>query len=657
MPYNPDGTHVFSTPIIAQQPTDGVHIMTADGNTFTDDKFKRLTTSVNATFKLYKGLTLHANYSFRYDTQDKVVRTAPAEYSTEPGVIIPVTGDLFKNKLRQRNNSEYYHMVDAYLSYDNTFNHHHIRGLVGFNYEQDYQKNLYSTMMDIQSNNLNDFNLGNHTEGVSLEGGQYEWALESFFGRVGYDWKGRYLAEVNLRWDASSRFRRDKRAAVFPSVSAGWRVSEEPFFAPIRNTFSNFKIRGSFGSLGNQAISSPYPYIQTLDLLQQNYLVNGEFLTYASVSAPTAGNFTWETVVHGNLGLDLGFFNNRLTFAGDLYIRDTKDMLVPGKTLPGVYGAASPKENAADLRTKGYELTLSWNDKFNLAGKPFTYGVSFALGDNISKITKYDNPTKDFNVSQYYEGMTIGEIWGYKIDGLFKTDEEAAAYQAEIDHSLIAKNILQTATGKYKGLKAGDPKFVDLDGNGRIDDGEKTADNRGDMVIIGNKEPRYLYNANIGLSWNGIDISAFFQGVGRQHRYPDGNNMMFWGGFARPYSSFVPANFLDNVWSEENPDAYLPKIRGYAAQGDRSLGHKNDRYLQNIAYCRLKNLTVGYTLPSEWTSKIKIDRLRVYFSGDNLFTWTKLKSDYIDPEQITVNSDARTYPFSKVFSFGLDITF
>ena len=144
---------------------------------------------MNATFKLYKGLTLHANYSFRYDTQDKVVRTAPAEYSTEPGVIIPVTGDLFKNKLRQRNNSEYYHMVDAYLSYDNTFNHHHIRGLVGFNYEQDYQKNLYSTMMDIQSNNLNDFNLGNHTEGVSLEGGQYEWALESFFGRVGYDWK------------------------------------------------------------------------------------------------------------------------------------------------------------------------------------------------------------------------------------------------------------------------------------------------------------------------------------------------------------------------------------------------------------------------------------------------------------------------------------
>ena len=221
----------------------------------------------------------------------------------------------------------------------------------------------------------------------------------------------------------------------------------------------------------------------------------------------------------------------------------------------------------------------------------------------------------------------------------------------------VCKNIFVTAVGDYKGLQAGDPRFVDIDGSGRIDDGEKTADNRGDMVIIGNKEPRYLYNANIGLSWNGIDISAFFQGVGRQHRYPDGNNMMFWGGFARPYSSFVPANFLDNVWSEENPNAYLPKIRGYAAQGDRSLGHKNDRYLQNIAYCRLKNLTVGYTLPSEWTSKIKIDRLRVYFSGDNLFTWTKLKSDYIDPEQITVNSDARTYPFSKVFSFGLDITF
>ena len=340
-----------------------------------------------------------------------------------------------------------------------------------------------------------------------------------------------------------------------------------------------------------------------------------------------------------------------------MYIRDTKDMLVPGKTLPATYGTSSPQENAADLRTKGYELTISWNDKFNLAGKPFTYGVSFSLGDNISKITKYDNPTKDFNVSSYYEGMTIGEIWGYTIDGLFQSDEEAAAYQAQVDHSLIAKNILQTAVGEYKGLKAGDPRFVDLDGNGRIDDGAKTADNRGDMRIIGNSRPRYNYSGNINFGWLGFDFSAFFQGIGRQQIYPGTDAMLFWGGFARPYSSFTPIDFLDNVWSEDNPDAYFPKIRGYAAQGDRHLAYVNNRYLQNLAYCRLKNVTFGYTLPQSLTQKAKIDRVRVYFSGDNLLTWTALKSKYIDPEQFSNDRNARVYPYAKTFSFGIDITF
>ena len=655
MPYNPDGTHVFSTPIIAQQPTDGVHIMTADGNTFTDDKFKRLTTSVNATFKLYKGLTLHANYSFRYDTQDKVVRTAPAEYSTEPGVIIPVTGDLFKNKLRQRNNSEYYHMVDAYLSYDNTFNHHHIRGLVGFNYEQDYQKNLYSTMMDIQSNNLNDFNLGNHTEGVSLEGGQYEWALESFFGRVGYDWKGRYLAEVNLRWDASSRFRRDKRAAVFPSVSAGWRVSEEPFFAPIRNTFSNFKIRGSFGSLGNQAISSPYPYIQTLDLLQQNYLVNGEFLTYASVSAPTAGNFTWETVVHGNLGLDLGFFNNRLTFAGDLYIRDTKDMLTAGIALPATYGADSPKMNSADLRTKGYELSLNWRDEFQLLRRPFSYSVTLTFNDYVSNITKFDNPDRSF-AKKYYEGMRWGEIWGYRIDGLFASDEEARNYP--VDQTTV-NEIINASAGAEKGLRAGDLKFRDLDGNNVISIGKNTVDDPGDREIIGNSQPRYHYGATLALQWAGIDFSIFFQGIGRQDWYPAANALAFWGPYARPYATYLPKNFHTQIWSEENPNSYFPRPRGYTAlQGtNRELTAVNDRYLQNIGYCRLKNLTVGYTLPRQWTRKALIESLRIYFTGENLFTWSGIRSDYIDPEMAATNGNLRLYPWQRTYMFGVDVTF
>ena len=217
---------------------------------------------------------------------------------------------------------------------------------------------------------------------------------------------------------------------------------------------------------------------------------------------------------------------------------------------------------------------------------------------------------------------------------------------------------MQTATGKYKGLKAGDPKFVDLDGNGRIDDGEKTANNRGDMRVIRQLPPplqlqrkhqprleRVRYFGLLSRCRSSAPLPR------RQRHAPSG------GGYARPDSSFVPEHFLDDVWSEDNPDAYFPKLRGYAAQGDRHLAKVNNRYLQNTAYCRLKNLTVGYTLPVDLTRKARIDRVRVYFSGDNLVTWTALKSKYIDPEQFSTDGSARVYPFAKTFSFGLDITF
>lgn len=658
MPYNPDGTHVFSNPIIGQQPTDGVHIMTADGNSKSVEDKKQMTYTVGATFKIYKGLSFNANYSFKYNTVDYMERTAKSQFSQYPGVLEDADGSLFKNKLRQLNEKVYYHSADAYFNYEQSFGGHNLRAVAGFNYEQNAYKRIYATKLNIQSDNLNDFNLGDISKDVTLEGGQNEWALLGYFGRLGYDWKGKYLAEFNVRWDASSRFPKGQRSGTFPSFSAGWRASEEKFFEPIRNVVSNLKIRGSIGSLGNQAVKDCYPYLQTLTMAYfDGYLLDGDRLTYASVTPPPAGDQTWETIIHKNVGVDLGFFNNRLTYSADVFIRDTRDMLIAGKALPGVYGTTSPKENAADLRTKGFEMTLSWNDSFTLLDKPFSYNVSLSLADSRSHITKYDNPLKEFSKSNYYVGMEIGEIWGYHVTGLFGTDEEAKAYQGAIDHSYVCKNILETAIGENKGLKAGDMIFADLDESGRIDDGKKTADDRGDMRIIGNSRPRYTYSGNLGFNWYGFDCSAFFQGVGRQNRYPGGNAMLFWGGFARPYASFTPIDFTDNIWTEENPDAYFPRMRGYAAQGDRSLAKANDRYLQNLAYCRLKNLTVGYTLPAQWTTKVGMERVRFYFSGDNLLTWTKLKTKYIDPEQFSADADARVYPYAKTFSFGLDVTF
>ena len=218
------------------------------------------------------------------------------------------------------------------------------------------------------------------------------------------------------------------------------------------------------------------------------------------------------------------------------------------------------------------------------------------------------------------------------------------------------------ATGAYgKGVRAGDPRYLDLDNSGRVDGGKGTLEDPGDRRVIGNSTPRYHYSAGLNLSWNGLDISAFFQGIGSMDWYPGADNQRFWGAYSRPYQTFIPRNFMSRVWSEEHPDAYFPRARAYAALNttNGTVYYTNNRYMQNLAYCRLKNLTIGYTLPELLTSKVGIRTCRLYVSGENLFTWTALKSDFLDPEQAAAasNKNANVYPWCKTYSVGLNLTF
>ena len=333
-------------------------------------------------------------------------------------------------------------------------------------------------------------------------------------------------------------------------------------------------------------------------------------------------------------------------------------MLTDGMALPGVYGADSPSMNSAELRTKGYELSVSWRDQFKLAGKPFEYSVGFNLSDYKSVITKYDNnPNKsltNLTKGDYYVGMEIGEIWGFKTDGFFKTTEEAQAYAKEVD--------LSYSTGRLTGgWQAGDLKFVDLDGNGVWGVGNDTVDKPGDRTILGNSLPTLSYGINASIRWMGFDASVFFQGTGNHYWYPHGEMMPFWGCYSYPYLSYLPTDFLGKVWAEDNPNSYFPRARAYSSSGGY-LSKVNDRYLQNIRYLRLKNLTVGYTIPATLTKKAGIDQIRIYFSGENLCYWSPLKknSKYVDPEAAInrsgVNNNAY-YPWAKTFMFGIDITF
>ncbi|MGN6509067.1 MAG: SusC/RagA family TonB-linked outer membrane protein, partial [Chitinophaga sp.] len=304
----------------------------------------------------------------------------------------------------------------------------------------------------------------------------------------------------------------------------------------------------------------------------------------------------------------------------------------------------------------GFELSISYNDQFDVAGKPFIWSLGANLSDYKSVITKYDNPT--FRLNDYYVGQEYGAMWGYVTDGYFNTDEEALSWQAKVDQSLVGSSI-KSANGEWKNLHAGDLKFKDLDSNGIINPGLNTLDNHGDLVYLGNNQIRFPYGFNGSASWNNFDLSFFFQGIGKKNWYPGANADKFWGPYSRPYYSFIPENFTDLVWTpEKGQSSYFPRLRGYIAlNGNNPLTNVNDKYMQDLAYLRLKNVTLGYSLPDNVLRRVKLSRCRFYISGDNLLTWTKLESDYIDPEQAAADANGRVYPFGKVFSAGLDISF
>ena len=378
------------------------------------------------------------------------------------------------------------------------------------------------------------------------------------------------------------------------------------------------------------------------------------------VSTPGAitEGLTWETVITYNLGFDLGFLSNRLTASADFYIRDTKDMLTSSQELPAVFGTSSPKINGADLRTKGYEITLTWKDQVKLAGRPFYYSVSGSLGDYVTTITKFDNPTK--SLSQHYVGKRLGEIWGYQVEGLFKTDAEAADYQARINDRAVNNSVYSCGVAALAKLKAGDVKFVDRNGDGVINTGDNTVGKPGDRYIIGNSLPRYTYSFRGDIDWYGFNLSVFFQGIGHCDWMPPKTCSYFWSLYGFPASSFVPTDFESKTWTEDRRNAYFPRRRGYTTYSGSALGVNTDRYLQNAAYIRLKNITLGYTLPIKQNKAV--EKIRIYATGENLWYWSPMKrhSKYIDPEVATASSnqsDDCIYPFSRTVSLGIDITF
>ncbi len=535
--------------------------------------------------------------------------------------------------------TEDYFTTNIYTDYSRTFGDHYFRVMGGFNAELTKTDSMSGQGDELTSPTTP--YLDQTQDQFKAYGGRAENSVAGFFGRINYNYKERYMVEINGRYDGSSRFVGDKRWGFFPSFSAGWNIAKESFFGKLSDYISTLKLRGSWGQLGNTNTNDAwYPFFQTMPVGKANgsWLINGKKPNTASLPGIVSAKKTWETIETWDVGLDWAALDNRLTGSFDYFTRYTYDMIGPAPELPAVLGTAPPKINNADMKSYGFELELGWRDRI----KDFSYGVKFVLSDAQQVVMRYPNDAKTLNA--YYDGRKLGDIWGYQTVGIAQTQEQMDAH--------LANNRPNWGSN----WSAGDVMYADLNGDGKVNGGANTLDDPGDLRIIGNQTPRYNFGLTLDAAWKGIDISLFFQGIGKRDWWVSGP--YFWGASGGMWQS---AGFKDHwdFWRGpgdplgENMDAYYPRASFDGSKNQQT----QSGYLQSAAYIRLKNMQLGYTLPKAWTQKAGLSSVRVYFSGDNLLTFTSMMKIF-DPETIDgAWGQGKLYPLCKTISFGLNVNF
>ena len=559
------------------------------------------------------------------------------------------------SRVYEEHRKDNYWNINVYTDYTYTLNEkHNFHGLLGFQAEELNKKGFDLTTYGIIVPELPDVDittgLDNKGNPISptVGGSRASWSTAGFFARFNYDYEGKYLAEVNLRYDGTSRFRRDQRWNLFPSFSLGWNIARENFWEPLSDKVNSLKLRFSYGELGNQNTTNWYQTYQVINVnaASGTWLQGGLKPTIAFAPNLVSTSLGWETIRTYNVGLDFGLFNNRLRGSFDYFIRNTNDMVGNAPELPNILGTAGPVTNNTDLRTQGWELELGWNDRLN---NGLGYSVRMTLSDAKTKITHYpNNPTNA--IGQTLEGHELGEIWGYETIGIAKTQEEMDAHLSSLP------NGGQDALGTN--WSAGDIMYADLNGDGKISAGGSTLADPGDKKVIGNETPRYLFGLDLSADWKGFDFRAFFQGVLKRDYWQ--GSYYFWGAYNGIWGSTGLVEHKDFFLAEPyeafeaNTEAYYP--RPLFAEGKKNR-ETQTRYLQDASYIRLKNLQLGYTLPSSLTQKIGIQKLRLYVSGENLLTFTNMVNMF-DPETVDGGDDnGNAYPLSRTISVGVNLTF
>lgn len=578
-----------------------------------------------------KGLKIRSDFSYNIfnrmyqDVQSKI-EIVDANLLAANLISNGFSGDDW---IRNENTYNQYYVFNAFAEYKLPLSvNHNMTAMVGFNQERGQNRFAGAQARGLITPLVTDLNA---TTGVQQTfGSKSHVALRGAFYRLNYNYRERYLIELNGRYDGTSRFPQDSRFGFFPSFSAGWRISNENFMAGTSKWLDNLKIRASYGTLGNQLLGNNfYPYVSTMGTGQSPYIFGTGTIPVVTAAGLVSPSLTWETVVSKNIGLDFTMLKGRLDASFDLFTRDTKDMLM-NVTYPAILGTNAPQENAADLRTKGWELSMTWRDRIK---KDWNYDVTLALSDWTAEITKFNNPTGAIN--NYRVGQQLGEIWGFETVGIFQTADD------------VAKAPKQTNIGNN--WRAGDIQYADINGDGNITLGNNTVGNPGDRKIIGNSTPRYSFGINSGISYKNFRLGLFFQGIGKKDHWPTSDN---WTWFFPFNAGHVERYYITDTWREDNRDAYFPAA--HISTNDKKNVQVQSRYLQSAAYIRLKNITFSYDLPQNLIKKIGVGRAQVFATGMNLWEYTKMRKP-LDPESI--QSAAIEYPMQRIMTLGLNVSF
>ncbi|SDG59568.1 TonB-linked outer membrane protein, SusC/RagA family [Dyadobacter soli] len=582
------------------------------------------------------GWNITANYTL-FGTSKNTENFNKTVYSYLPSgnkVVMFQTAPI--NSLTKSNEVQDKHVINLFSTYEKSVGGHNFQVLGGYIRDLTNFKYQYATNSYLYSNDLPALNL-TYNSTPSIGDNMRVLAVEGVFGRLNYNFKEKYLVEVNGRYDASSRFLKSARWKLYPAVSVGYSISKEDFWKPLSHYVNTLKIRGSYGALGDQWGDNPnqdnyYPFYPSLGTNAPNsstWIFGNGRQAYVTSPALINSSLTWASIKTFDLGIDATFFKDRLAASFDWYNRRADDFVGPAQALPAVLGAAVPQANNASMQTKGFELTVDWRDK---AGE-VNYFVKGVLSNSNARVIRYPNPTK--LLSNWYEGQQIGEIWGYETAGLFQTKEQvnAAPSQNAID---------------AVGWTPGDVQYKDLNGDGVITPGSSTVGDPGDRKVIGNSTPRFLYGLSIGADWKGFDFSLFVQGVARRDSWISSN--YFWGIIGGEWQSTLLTPNLDR-YTPETPNGYFPKYY-MTSQMNKNM-QVQTRYLQNSAYMRVKNLQIGYSIPNSSAKKLGLQRVRLYVSMDNLATFTRLQKT-IDPE-LSIG-DSKIYPLQRTYSFGINLT-